>query len=357
MLDWLAVQSEYDEMSHKLSNPSLEQRERAELQKKATLYGLVLGLHQKINDLEASISESKKQAEQETGEMKSLFEEEVRENEAKLAELVLELDDMLYPANEHDSRSVFLEIRAGTGGQEAALFAADLFKMYSIYALAKGWVVSIVESSSTDIGGYKELIVHIKGKNVYRFLKFESGVHRVQRVPKTETAGRIHTSTVTVAVLPEVDDVDVNINPGDLRIDVYRSSGAGGQHVNTTDSAVRITHIPSGLVVTCQDERSQIKNKAKALKVLQSRLYDFEQSKRDAEISAQRKQQVGGGERAEKIRTYNFPQNRVTDHRTEITLKKLDMVMQGDLDDLIQPLLQWDVQQRREKGSTLISAS
>jgi len=357
MLDWVSVQSEYDSLVLKLTNASLDQKERVELQKKASLYGQTLELHKQILELETAVIDGKKHLDQEEGEMRALFEEEVSENQAKIIELQNELEDLLYPADAMDSHSVFVEIRAGTGGQEAALFAADLFKMYSNYALLKGWSVSIVEEHSTDIGGFKELIAYVKGKNVYKFLKFESGVHRVQRVPRTESAGRIHTSTVTVAILPEVDDVDININPNDLRIDVYRSSGAGGQHVNTTDSAVRITHIPSGLVVTCQDERSQIKNKAKALKVLQARLYEFEKEKREAEISAQRKQQVGSGERAEKIRTYNFPQNRVTDHRFDLTLKKLDMVLQGDMDDLIKPLWQWDMQQRRSKGSILNSLS
>lgn len=356
MLDWVAVQSEYDVLVQKLTNASLEQmdqRGRVELQKKTSLYRQVLDLHNQTLEVEQAIEDGKKHVASESGEMRALFDEEIAENQAKLDQLQIELEELLYPVDEMDSRSVFMEIRAGTGGQEAALFAYDLFKMYSNYALTKGWAVSVVEENSTDIGGLKELIAYVKGKDVYKFLKFESGVHRVQRVPKTESSGRIHTSTVTVAILPEVDDVDVNINPGDLRVDVYRSSGAGGQHVNTTDSAVRITHIPSGLVVTCQDERSQIKNKAKALKVLQARLFAFEKGKRDAEISAQRKQQVGGGERAEKIRTYNFPQNRITDHRLELTLKKLDIVMQGDLHDILNPLWQWGVQQRRAKGSIL----
>lgn len=356
MLDWILLQKEYDELIVKLAEQSIDQRQRATLQKQASQYSQVLDLHKQIVVIEQELAENKKQLEQETGDMRQLYEEEVAQGQAKLIELNKELEDFLYPADERDERSVFIEIRAGAGGQEAALFAADLYRMYQNYALSKNWETSVVDSSTTDIGGFKELVMHIKGKKVFKHFKFESGVHRVQRVPKTETAGRVHTSTVTVAVMPEVDEVDVNINPADLRIDTYRSSGAGGQHVNTTDSAIRITHIPTGVVVTCQDERSQTKNKAKAMKVLQARIYEAEREKREAQESAARKQQVGTGERAEKIRTYNFPQNRVTDHRTEVTLKKLDLVMEGDLDDLINPLLEWDIQQRRAKGSLFKTA-
>lgn len=249
-----------------------------------------------------------------------------------------ELEEILFPPDPFDDRSVFLEIRAGTGGQEAALFASDLIKMYSNYALGRNWRVALVDESFTDLGGVREATLHVQGKGVYGALKFESGVHRVQRVPKTETSGRIHTSTATVAVFPEAEDIDIQINPSDLRIDVFRASGAGGQHVNTTDSAVRITHIPTGVAVSCQDERSQHKNKAKALKILQSRLLSFEKEKQEEEIMKQRKEMVGRAMRAEKVRTYNFPQNRVTDHQADITLQKLDRVIQGDLDDIIQAL-------------------
>lgn len=350
MLDWIVIQKEYDGLVEKLTNQNLDQRSRAALQRQASHYAAVLDLHKQIVELQESIGLCEQQLGKEQGEMRALYEEEIAENTPKLKELERQLEEKLYPTDERNERSVFLEIRAGTGGQEAALFALDLFKMYSTYAENRGWRVSIVECSQTDLGGFKELIAYIEGKNVYKFLKFESGVHRVQRVPKTEGAGRIHTSTVTVAVLPEAEEVDVSINPSDLRVDVYRSSGAGGQHVNTTDSAVRIAHVPTGLVVTCQDERSQIKNKAKAMKVLQARLYEAEREKREAEERAARKQQIGGGERAEKIRTYNFPQNRVTDHRVDVTLKKLDMVMQGDLDDLLTPLLEKEMIDRRAQG-------
>jgi peptide chain release factor 1 len=325
----------------------LDSKARIQMQKRSSQLAEILGLHNQITELEKTIADCTQQKDKEEGELKELYTQEINESQTKKVALERELEDILYPTDPQDDRSVFLEIRAGAGGQEAALFAADLFKMYSSYAENRGWHVSVAEEASTDLGGFKELIMHIQGKKVYKFLKFESGVHRVQRVPKTETAGRVHTSTVTVAVLPELDDVDVTINTNDLRIDTYRAGGAGGQHVNKTDSAVRITHIPSGLVVACQDERSQIKNRQKAMKILQARLIAYEKEKKDAEISASRKQQVGTGERAEKIRTYNFPQNRVTDHRTEITLKKLDMVMQGDMDDLINPLIDWERTQRR----------
>lgn len=350
-MNWDHLQQEYNNLIEQLSSERLDQRQRADLQKRAQKYATLLELHNKVVTLESQIKNAQELAAHETGEMKDLYEEEIIEYKGFLEEAIAALDDELYPSDPHDSKSVFLEIRAGAGGQEAALFASDLFKMYSNYALNHHWEVSIVELNETDIGGFSKLIAYIKGKNVYRHLKFESGVHRVQRVPKTETQGRIHTSTVTVAVLPEVEDVDIDINPKDIRVDVYRSSGAGGQHVNTTDSAVRITHIPTGIVVTCQDERSQLKNKTKAMKALQAKLYEEERRRKEEEMSKQRKQQMGTGERAEKIRTYNFPQNRVTDHRTGVNLKKLDLVMQGDLDDLFQPLLVWDLEQRKAHGS------
>jgi peptide chain release factor 1 len=349
MLDWESINKEYKDLLITLSNSSISPKERAVLQKKASHCSQLLGLHKEIVELEKLIEQNKQNLTKEEGELRTLYEEEIANDAKKLLELNKTLEDLLYPQDKMDERSVFIEIRAGTGGQEAALFAADLFKMYLKYAEAHHWKVSILEFNETDIGGYKELVAFFDGKNVYKYFKYESGVHRVQRVPKTEASGRIHTSTVTVAVLPEVEEVDISINPSDLRIDVYRSSGAGGQHVNTTDSAVRIIHIPTGVVVTCQDERSQIKNKAKALKVLQARLYESEREKREAQERAERKQQIGTGERAEKIRTYNFPQNRVTDHRTNVTLKKLDLVMLGDMDDLLLPLIEKEREDRRKK--------
>jgi peptide chain release factor 1 len=348
MIDWVAVQKEVDSLSERLSSPSLAHADRAAVQKRYTQLSRLLELNGEISQINAKVEEYTALLADSDDEMSQLYQEEVDLLTQERERLDNELDDKLYPADERDDRSVFLEIRAGAGGQEAALFAADLFRAYSNYSLRKGWVVSIVESGETDIGGLRELVAHIKGRGVFRELKHESGVHRVQRVPATEGAGRIHTSTVTVAVLSEAEEVDVNIQPQDLRVDVYRSSGAGGQHVNTTDSAVRITHIPTGIVVTCQDERSQIKNRAKAMKVLQARLYDAEQEKLDEERRDARRQQVGTGGRSEKIRTYNYPQNRVSDHRINLTLKKLDLVMEGDLEDVITPLIE---NERRERKS------
>jgi peptide chain release factor 1 len=282
-----------------------------------------------------------------TAEMRELFELEQIELGTRIAEKEHELEICMAPSDVHDNRDVYLEIRAGAGGQEASLFVTDLTRMYTNYALKQGWRVLVESESLTDLGGYRAIVLHIKGPNVYGKLKFESGVHRVQRVPATETQGRVHTSTVTVAVMPEAEDVDVHINPVDLRIDVYRSSGAGGQHVNTTDSAVRITHIPTGVVVSCQDERSQHKNKAKALKMLQSRILAARVEKQREEMSKIRKEQVGTGMRAEKVRTYNFPQNRITDHQVDLTLKHLDIVMTGDLGPIIDALVNKDREQRR----------
>ena len=271
-------------------------------------------------------------------EIKKLAREEIDALKADLSELENELKVLLLPKDPNDEKNVLLELRAGTGGNEATLFAAELFRMYTRYAEMKGWNTEILSQSLTGIGGFKEVIVLIEGDMVYSRLKHEGGVHRVQRVPETETQGRIHTSAVTAAVLPEAEEVDVEISPDDLRIDVYRSSGHGGQHVNVTDSAVRITHLPTGLVVTCQDEKSQHKNKAKAMKVLRSRLLDLELQEQESKISQERRSMVGSGDRSEKIRTYNFPQGRVTDHRIGLTLYRLESILQGDLDMILDPL-------------------
>jgi peptide chain release factor 1 len=341
------LEKTYNDLVEKLSLPNLKQEERVELQKKATHCGRLIGLYKEIDSLKRKLEKTMQESE-DADDLKELYNEEIEEIKGQLVNVQQELDDYLYPPDKNDKRSVFLEIRSGTGGQEAALFAFDLFTMYTNYAQQKGWQISLVEENKTDIGGFSKVVLYIKGKNVYGHLKFESGVHRVQRVPKTEGSGRVHTSTVTVAVLPEAKDVEIDVNPNDLRIDVYRASGAGGQHVNTTDSAVRITHIPTGAVVTCQDERSQIKNKAKAMKVLKSRLLEGQRRKKEAERSAQRKQQVGAGERSEKVRTYNFPQNRVTDHRINLTLMKLDIVLQGNIDDIVDVLCQKERELRQK---------
>jgi peptide chain release factor 1 len=273
-------------------------------------------------------------------EMKSIAQEEVEQLKHRIPEIEHEIKVLLLPKDEADERNAIIEIRAGTGGDEAALFAKDLLEMYEKYALLKGWKFELLHLTETDIGGVKDLSVSIAGKNVFARLKFESGVHRVQRVPETETQGRVHTSAATVAVLPEAEEVDIHIEEKDLRIDTYRASGAGGQHVNKTDSAVRITHIPTGVVVQQQDEKSQHKNRARALKILRARLYDIQREKIAAERAKDRKQQIGSGDRSERIRTYNFPQGRVSDHRINLTLYKIDLVMQGEaLDEIIEPLI------------------
>lgn len=272
-------------------------------------------------------------------ELREMAKLEISELEEKLEQYEGELKILLLPKDPNDEKNVILEIRAGTGGEEAALFGADLLRMYMRYAERRGWKAEVMEINDTGLGGIKEAVMLIKGKGAYSRLKFESGAHRVQRVPETESSGRIHTSAATVAVLPEVDDVEVEINPNDVRVDVYRASGNGGQCVNTTDSAVRLTHIPTGLVVTCQDEKSQIKNKDKAFKVLRARLYDLKLSEQNKEISEQRKSQVGSGDRSERIRTYNFPQGRVSDHRIGLTIYKLDYFLDGDMDEVIDGLI------------------
>jgi peptide chain release factor 1 len=337
---WESLQKRYEALSDELSNPTLESNKRLLLQKEFSHISSVLEKHRAILEIEQKIVQAKKYASQTSdAELLSMFAAELADFDVQLKQVQKELDDILFPPDTRNDRSVYLEIRAGAGGQEAALFVADLQKMYTNYALKKHWRVTVESFSTTDLGGFREIVLHIQGKGVYGHLKYEAGVHRVQRVPATETQGRVHTSTVTVAVLPEAEEVDLTINPSDLRIDVYRSSGAGGQHVNTTDSAVRVTHIPTGVAVACQEERSQHKNKAKAMKLLQSRLLAAQIEQQEAKMRKERKEQVGSGERAEKVRTYNFPQNRVTDHQVDVTLKKLDMVMEGEMDDIIDALM------------------
>ncbi len=298
----------------------------------------------------ADIEEAKSLVSEETDrEMRELAEEEIKQLENKAEELESRLRVLLVPKDPMDEKNVIMEIRAGTGGEEAALFAADLYRMYSRYAENRGWKIEIMTSHNIGIGGFKEIVFSVSGKNVFARMRYESGTHRVQRVPETESGGRIHTSAATVAVLPEVEEADVEVKQEDLRIDVFRSSGPGGQSVNTTDSAVRITHIPTGVVVTCQDEKSQHKNKAKAFRVLRARLYEAEQAKRQAERAEARKSQIGSGDRSERIRTYNFPQNRITDHRINLTLYKLDAIMQGDLDELLDELIAGAKQEALER--------
>ncbi|MDR1849501.1 MAG: peptide chain release factor 1 [Zoogloeaceae bacterium] len=305
-------------------------RERAEIDPAASLYA-------EYRQVEAHLEEAKTLLAD--PEMRPLAEEEMATGAARLTELELELTRLLLPRDPDDERGVFLEIRAGTGGDESALFAADLFRMYSRFAERRRWQVELLSANESELGGYKEIICRLAGTGVYARLKFESGAHRVQRVPETESQGRIHTSACTVAILPEVDDVEeIRLNPADLRIDTFRASGAGGQHINKTDSAVRITHLPTGMVAECQDGRSQHQNKASALKVLQARIRDAELRERQMKEAATRKSLVGSGDRSERIRTYNFPQGRVTDHRVNLTLYKLAAVLEGDLDEIINAL-------------------
>lgn len=292
-----------------------------------------------LEEVERQLADSRALLEEGDAELRALAEDEVRGLEARRERLATELLDLLRPRDPNDQRNVILEVRAGTGGEEAALFARDLLAMYLRYAESRGWRAEVLSTSESDRGGFKEVIVEIAGRGAYSRLKFESGVHRVQRVPITEASGRIHTSTATVAVLPEAEEVDVQIAEEDLRIDVFRSTGHGGQSVNTTDSAVRITHLPTGMVVTCQDEKSQHKNRTRALAVLRTRLYDLQLHQQHAEVAQMRRAQVGTGERAEKIRTYNYRENRVTEHRIGVTLYSLDAIMQGGLDVLIDPLV------------------
>jgi len=302
-------------------------RERAEVEPVVALYRRFLQAEGDLAEAEGWLADP---------EMKDMAQEEIAAAQARLPEIELELQKLLLPKDPNDDKNIFLEIRAGTGGDESALFAGDLFRMYSRYAERQRWKVEVVSQNESDLGGYREVICRVEGQGAYSKLKFESGGHRVQRVPATEAQGRIHTSACTVAVMPEADElVAIQINPADLRIDTFRASGAGGQHINKTDSAVRITHIPSGLVVECQDDRSQHRNKAQAMSVLAARLADMQEREQQQKIASTRKSLVGSGDRSERIRTYNFPQGRVTDHRINLTLYKLAMVMDGDLDELV----------------------
>ena len=343
MLDKLEfIEEKYEDLGHKISDPevigdqSMWQKlikEHANLEPIVTKFKEYKSVLNSIDDSKAMLDDK---PDKDFEEMVKLELSELQEKKGSIEE---ELKIMLLPKDPNDDKNVIVEIRGAAGGEEAALFAGSLFRMYVRYAERMGWKIDMLNSNATDIGGYKEVIFEIEGKGAYSRLKYESGAHRVQRIPTTEASGRIHTSTSTVAVLPEAEDVDVEINMNDLRIDVFRSSGHGGQSVNTTDSAVRVTHLPSGLVVYCQDEKSQLKNKDKAIKVLKSRLLDIETARHNAEIASDRKSQVGTGDRSERIRTYNFPQGRVTDHRIGLTLFQLDSFMDGDIDEMIDALI------------------
>lgn len=341
----------YDELSAKVSDPAIisDQPTWQKLMKEMGEMDSLVQKYREYKKVKEELAEAKAMLEENDEELRDMAKTEITQLDGRIEELNEELRVLLLPKDPNDDKNVILEIRAGTGGEEAALFGSDLLRMYMRYAERKGWKTELMDVNDTGLGGIKEAVMLIKGKGAYSRLKYESGAHRVQRVPETEASGRIHTSAATVAVLPEVDDVEVNLDPNDVRVDVYRSSGNGGQSVNTTDSAVRLTHIPTGLVVTCQDEKSQIKNKDKAFKVLKARLYDMKLQEQTDEMSANRKSQVGTGDRSERIRTYNFPQGRVSDHRIGMTLYKLDYFLDGDLDEIIDGLITDDQAEKMKK--------
>ena len=344
MIDKLkAIEDRYVELSHKLSDPDV-MKDMDEWKKIAKEHASLEEIVQKYREYKKVLDDinSTREIIELDDELKDMAQEELKSLEEKENELLNEIKLLLLPKDPNDEKDVIMEIRAGAGGEEAALFAYDLFRMYTMYAEKKHWKYEVMSSNATELGGFKEVVINITGKGAYSRLKFESGVHRVQRIPTTEAGGRIHTSTATVAVLPEVEDVDVEINPNDIKIDVFRSGGHGGQSVNTTDSAVRLTHIPTGIVISCQDERSQLQNRERAMKILRAKLYEMAQEEKEKEISMTRKLQVGTGDRSERIRTYNFPQGRVTDHRIGLTLYKLQMVLDGELDEIIDALLAED---------------
>lgn len=347
MFDKLSfIEDRFSFLESKISDPEVIQdqeqwrkfcKEHSDITPIVEKYREYKGMIENISEAQMMLEDSSLDKEE-----KQLIEDEIVESKKNIEIICEQIKILLLPKDPNDDKNVIVEIRGGTGGDEAALFAADLLRMYSMYAESRRWKVEMLSSNETDIGGYKEVTFAINGENAYSRLKFESGVHRVQRVPSTESGGRIHTSAATVAVLPEVEDVEVEINQNDLRIDVFRAGGPGGQCVNTTDSAVRITHIPTGVVVSCQDEKSQHKNKDKAMKILRSRVYDMMLQKQNEAISQERKNQVGSGDRSERIRTYNFPQGRVTDHRIGLTIHKLESFMNGDLDEVIDALITSD---------------
>ncbi len=357
LLDKLAfTENKYEELSVKISDPSImaNQNEWRKLCKEHAELEIIVNAYRNYKQVTEDLEANKEMlAEENDKEMREMLQEEISDLTTREEELEREIQILLLPKDPNDDKNVFVEIRGGAGGDEAALFAANLFRMYTRYAENNRWTVELMSANETDIGGFKEVVFMIKGNGAYSKLKYESGVHRVQRVPDTESSGRIHTSTATVAVLPEVDDVEIEINEKDLKIDVFRASGNGGQCVNTTDSAVRMTHLPTGLVVSCQDEKSQLKNKEKALKILRARLYEQAEAERNAGIAEDRKSQVGTGDRSERIRTYNYPQGRVTDHRIGLTLYKLEAFLNGDIDEVVNALITADqAEKMKQMGNT-----
>lgn len=347
------IENRYEEVNLKLSDPQViaNQDEYRKLMKEYSELEEIVSKYREYKKVSQDIAEAREMLDDKLEkDFREMVQAEFEEAKEKLEVISGELKILLLPKDPNDQRSVIVEIRGGVGGEEAALFANDLFRMYSRYAERRRWKIEILDANETEIGGFKEVIFSIEAKGAYSRLKYESGAHRVQRVPSTEASGRIHTSAVTVAVLPEVEEVDVAINPADLQIDTYRASGAGGQHINKTESAIRITHLPSGLVVTCQDQRSQHKNKDKAMKILRSKLYEMAQEQQNSEVAQARKSQVGSGDRSERIRTYNFPQGRVTDHRIGLTLYKIEEIMDGDMDTIIDALITADQSQKLGSG-------
>lgn len=346
MLDKLDfLEKKYKELSLKIIDPKVmeDTQEWQKLAKEHAEVEPIVMKYREFNEAVKTLEEDKEMLKEKLDdEFKEMLKGEITELESQVAALEEELKILLIPKDPNDDKNVIVEIRAGAGGSEAGLFAGDLLRMYSMYAEKQGWKVEMMDSNNQGIGGFKEAIFMIKGKGAYSKLKYESGVHRVQRVPETEASGRIHTSTATVAVLPEAEDIDLEINPNDIRIDVFRSSGNGGQSVNTTDSAVRITHLPTGMVVSCQDEKSQHKNRDKAMKILKARLYDQLMTEQNQEIAEERRSQVGSGDRSERIRTYNFPQGRVTDHRINMTIHRLESFLDGDIEEIVEALITTD---------------
>ncbi|MET3699029.1 bacterial peptide chain release factor 1 (bRF-1) [Bacillus oleivorans] len=348
-----AVEDRYDRLNELLSDPEIvnDPKKLREYSKEQSSIQETVEVYRQYKEIKEQYTDAKAMLEEKLDpEMRELVKEEVGELEEQLEELEARLKILLIPKDPNDDKNVIMEIRGAAGGDEAALFAGDLYRMYSRYAESQGWKIEIIEASTTGVGGYKEIIFMINGHGAFSKLKYENGAHRVQRVPETESGGRIHTSTATVAVLPEAEEVEVDIHEKDIRVDTFASSGPGGQSVNTTMSAVRLTHIPTGIVVSCQDEKSQIKNKEKAMKVLRARIYDKFQQEAQAEYDQQRKSAVGTGDRSERIRTYNFPQNRVTDHRIGLTIQKLDQILEGRLDEVIDSLVMEDQSKKLENA-------